>query len=93
MAVTSLDSYYGNLLGNPSASKGGHARAKSLSAKRRREIAQTAAQTRWAKDEAERESIKSLKQNPEDILMLANYEKQPPKALLASINKPIRFFN
>jgi hypothetical protein len=42
-----LDSLYGYLLGNPSAVKGGHARAASLTASRRKEIARKAAQARW----------------------------------------------
>lgn len=36
-------------LGKLGGLKGGHARAKALSAKRRREIAQKAAKTRWKK--------------------------------------------
>ena len=38
-------------LGRLGGKKGGKARAAKLSAERRREIAQTAAQKRWAKDD------------------------------------------
>lgn len=48
MPKSSIDSLYGNLLGNPSASKGGYARAESLSPTKRSQIAKKAAQARWS---------------------------------------------
>lgn len=48
MQRATLDSLYGNLLGNPSASKGGYARAASLSPSKRSQIAKKAAQARWS---------------------------------------------
>ncbi len=48
MPASSRDSFYGNLLGNPSASKGGYARAEKLSSSKRSAIAKKAAQARWS---------------------------------------------
>lgn len=48
MPAMSSDSFYGYLLGHPSASKGGHARAKSLNKAQRKSIASKAAKTRWS---------------------------------------------
>ncbi len=59
-SARSLDSFYGYLLGNPTAAKGGYARAKSLTASRRKAIARKAAQARWA----ERESIPQPLEEP-----------------------------
>jgi hypothetical protein len=42
-------SAYLSLIGKRGGLKGGHARAKKLSAKKRKEIAQKAAKTRWSK--------------------------------------------
>lgn len=54
------DSFYGRLLGSPVASKGGQARAASLSPSKRRSIAKNAAKARWA----ERASTKEPSEEP-----------------------------
>lgn len=56
--VSKRDSYFGRLLGSESNSKGGYARAKSLSAGRRSEIAQKAAQARWSERARRKTDIK-----------------------------------
>ena len=57
-------SFYGKLLGNPVASLGGQARAKSLSSKQRSSIASKAAKARWG----ERVSIeKAQKAEPASL--------------------------
>lgn len=58
-----LDSYYGRVLGLPSAIKGGHARAKSLTRIQRSKIASKAAKARWS----ERASIPASMNKPIDF--------------------------
>lgn len=81
MQITSnRDSFYGKLLGNPSASKGGFARASKLSPTKRTQIAKKAAQARWSKDEEQRASTESIDPNPTlsinpDLLTPASFTK------------------
>ncbi len=49
------------LLSNMGASKGGHARAEKLSEKRRKEIAQKAAEARWSRPVDRKKHVPSKK--------------------------------
>lgn len=54
------NSFYGKILGAPAASKGGLARAKSLSPTKRSQIARKAAKARWEVKLPEGESMKDV---------------------------------